>query len=42
MHEMNEAMHFAAYEQRLAELQRAVGSDVGLAQAAEAGHEERH
>jgi len=42
MHEMNEAMHLAAYEQRLAELQRAVGSDVGLAQAAEADHEERH
>jgi len=32
----------AAYEQRLAELQRAVGSDLGLAHAAEAGHEERH
>src|SRR5438128_4403122 len=42
MHEMNEAMHLAAYQQRLAELQRAVGSDLGLAQAAEAGHEERH
>jgi outer membrane protein, heavy metal efflux system len=42
MHEMNEAMHFAAYEQRLAELQRAVGGDLGLAGAAEAGHEERH
>ena len=42
MHEMNEAMHLAAYEQRLAELQRAVGGDLGLAQAAEAGHEERH
>jgi cobalt-zinc-cadmium efflux system outer membrane protein len=42
MHEMNEAMHFAAYEQRLAELQRAVGSDLGLAGAAEAGHEEHH
>jgi outer membrane protein, heavy metal efflux system len=42
MHEMNEAMHLAAYEQRLAELQRAVGSDLGLAQAAEAGHEEHH
>src|SRR6266851_4611204 len=42
MHEMNLAMHLAAYEQRLAELQRAIGSDLGLAQAAEAGHEERH
>src|SRR5207253_4929254 len=42
MHEMNEATHPAAYEQRLAELQRAVGSDLGLARAAEVGHEERH
>jgi outer membrane protein TolC len=42
MHEMNLAMHLAAYEQRLAELQRAVGSDVGLERAAEADHEERH
>jgi outer membrane protein TolC len=42
MHEMNLATHLAAYEQRLAELQRAVGADLGLAQAAEAGHEERH
>ena len=42
MHEMNEAMHLAAYEQRLAELQRAVGGDLGLARAAEADHEERH
>src|SRR5438445_2312907 len=40
MHEMNLAMHLASYEQRLAELQRAVGSDLGLEQAAEAGHEE--
>jgi cobalt-zinc-cadmium efflux system outer membrane protein len=42
MHEMDLATHLAAYEQRLAELQRAVGSDLGLAQAAEAGHEEHH
>jgi outer membrane protein TolC len=42
MHEMDLATHLAAYEQRLAELQRAVGSDLRLAQAAEAGHEERH
>ena len=42
MHEMNLAMHLASYEQRLAELQRAVGSDLGLEQAAEAGHEEHH
>jgi len=42
MHEMNLAMHLASYEQRLAELQRAVGSDLGLERAAEAGHEEQH
>jgi outer membrane protein TolC len=42
MHEMELAIHLAAYEQRLAELQRAVGSDLGLVQAAEAGHEEHH
>jgi outer membrane protein, heavy metal efflux system len=42
MHEMDLAMHLASYEQRLAELQRAVGSDLGLEQAAEAGHEEHH
>jgi cobalt-zinc-cadmium efflux system outer membrane protein len=42
MHEMDLATHLAAYEQRLAELQRAVGSDLGLVQAAEAGHEEHH
>ena len=42
MHEMDLATHLAGYEQRLAELQRAVGSDLGLAQAAEVGHEERH
>jgi len=29
MHELNEAMHLPAYEQRLAELQRAVGGDLG-------------
>jgi len=42
MHEMNLAMHSAGYEQRLAELQRAVGEDLGIEQAAEAGHEEHH
>jgi outer membrane protein TolC len=42
MHEMDLAVHLAGYEQRLAELQRAVGSDLGLVQAAEAGHEEHH
>jgi len=42
MHDLELAMHQAAYEQRVAELQRAAGVDLGLAQAAEAGHEERH
>jgi outer membrane protein TolC len=42
MHEMDLATHLAGYEQRLAELQRAIGGDLGLAQAAEAGHEEHH
>src|SRR5438105_11322859 len=42
MHEMDLAVHLAAYEQRFAELQRAVGADIGLAQAAEGGHEEHH
>ena len=42
MHELDLAMHLATYEQRLAELQRAVGADLGLEQSAEAGHEERH
>ncbi len=42
MHELDLAMHLAMYEQRLAELQRAVGADLGLEQSAEAGHEERH
>jgi outer membrane protein TolC len=42
MHDLELAMHEAGYEQRLAELQRAVGADLGLSQAAEAGHEEHH
>ena len=42
MHELDLATHFAIYEQRLAELQRAVGADLGLERSAEAGHEERH
>ena len=32
----------AAYEQRLAELQRAVGMELGLDESAEVGHDERH
>ena len=42
MHELDLAQHLAIYEQRLAELQRAVGGDLGLAQAAEAGHADAH
>jgi hypothetical protein len=30
------------YEQRLAELQRAVGSELGLDESAETGHEKPH
>ncbi len=40
MHELDLATHLAMYERRLAELQRAVGSDLGIEQAAEGGHEE--
>lgn len=40
MHELELAAHLAGYEQRLAELQRAAGIDLGLAQAAEGGHDE--
>jgi outer membrane protein, heavy metal efflux system len=40
MHELELATHLAMYEQRLAELQRAVGVDLGAEQAAEGGHEE--
>jgi outer membrane protein, heavy metal efflux system len=42
MHELELVTHLAAYEQRLAELQRAVGGDIGLIQSAEGGHEEHH
>jgi outer membrane protein TolC len=42
MHELDLAMHLAAYEQRLADLQRAVGGDLGLVQAAESGAHESH
>ncbi|MFN2550196.1 MAG: TolC family protein [Myxococcales bacterium] len=42
MHDLELAMHQAMYEQRVAELQRAVGADLGLSQAAEADHEEHH
>ncbi len=42
MHELDLAMHLASYEQRLAELQRAVGADLGIEQAAEGGYEDHH
>ena len=42
MHELDLAQHLALYEQRLADLERAVGGDLGLAQAAEAGHADEH
>ncbi len=42
MHEIELAMHLASYEQRVADLERAVGADLGLAAAAEAGHPESH
>jgi outer membrane protein TolC len=37
MHELDLATHVAAYSQRLADLERAVGGDVGLARAAGSG-----
>ena len=44
MHELDLAEHLAAYSQRLADLERAVGGDVGLVRASDAGthvgHEE--
>jgi outer membrane protein TolC len=42
MHHLDRAMHLAQYEQRLAELERAVGGDLGLVAAAEAGHAHDH
>jgi len=42
MHELDLAQHLAMYEQRLAELQRAVGGDIGVEKAAEAGHADDH
>lgn len=42
MHELDLATHLAMYEQRLADLQRAVGADLGLAEAAESGVHESH
>jgi cobalt-zinc-cadmium efflux system outer membrane protein len=37
LHELDLAMHLAAYEQHLSELEHAVGTDLGLTKAAEAG-----
>jgi cobalt-zinc-cadmium efflux system outer membrane protein len=42
MHTLDLAMHLASYEQHLAELEHAVGTPLGLAAAAEAGHLESH
>jgi outer membrane protein, heavy metal efflux system len=42
MHEMELAGHLALYEQRVAELQRAVGTELGLDETAEMGHGDRH
>jgi len=37
MHELDLAMHLASYSQHLADLERAVGGDLGLARASESG-----
>ncbi|HXJ18946.1 MAG TPA: TolC family protein [Polyangia bacterium] len=42
MHELDLAMHLASYAQHLADLQRAVGGDVGLVRAAESGSRISH
>ncbi len=42
IHELDLATHLAMYEQRLADLQRAVGGDLGLVEAAESGTKESH
>jgi outer membrane protein TolC len=42
MHQLDLATHLAMYERHLADLQRAVGFDVGLANASESGIRERH
>lgn len=42
MHELDLANHLVMYEQRLAELERAVGGDVGLRRAAESGLRQEH
>jgi len=42
LHELDLARHLAAYEQRLADLEHAVGADLGLLSAAEAGGSDAH
>lgn len=42
MHELDLATHLAMYEQHLADLERAVGVDLGLARASQSGVRERH
>lgn len=42
VHQLDLATHLAMYEQRLAELERAVGTDLGLTKAAESGTREEH
>jgi len=42
MHQLDLASHLAAYGQRLADLERAVGADLGLGRAAESGAPEEH
>ena len=42
MHHLDRAMHLAQYEQRLADLERAAGADLGLVQASEGGHAHEH
>jgi outer membrane protein, heavy metal efflux system len=42
MHEMELAGHLAMYEQRVARLQQVVGTELGLDETAEMGHDDRH
>ncbi|GAC1348029.1 MAG: TolC family protein [Myxococcales bacterium] len=42
MHQLDLALHLASYEQQVAELEHAVGEDLGLAAVAEAGRPEAH
>ncbi len=42
MHELDLAMHLASYSQHLADLERAVGGDLGLVRASESGTRLRH